>query len=689
MQNIDFDSPKRLINRELSWLEFNARVLDEARNKNHPLFERIKFLAISDRNLDEFFMVRVAGIHRKLDAEINIPTKEGLTNLEQLNAIRKKTTRFLVEQVDVLHQLIDELKNEGIEIVKPEDLTSDEKCWLEKHFIEKIFPTITPLAIDPVHPFPVIPNDALSIVLKLFDRDTQRQQWSVISIPQNLERFIHLFGKDERLLPTESAVIIFLSKILHNFDVISSGFIHLIRDSEMEIDDDLEDVEELIESFKSALSKRKQGTVIRLIVNKDIDPDLIAFATEELHIRASDIFKMDGLLNLSDLEQISSKKMPQLKFVPFSPSMPAYLKDGDIFTATREKDILLHHPYESFDPVIDFLTQAAKDPNVVSIKQTLYRTSEDSPIVKALALAAEAGKSVTVMVELKARFDEEKNIKLAGVLEKSGAQVVFGFMKYKTHSKMILVTRKEEGQLRSYAHFGTGNYHPQTAKIYTDISVFTADPVLTRDAAKIFNYVTGYVRPDSLEKISISPLNLKTDLFSLIDIEIENAKDGKPAHIIAKLNALVDSDIIDKLYSASAAGVKVDLIVRGICCLKPGLKGLSENIKVRSIIGRFLEHSRIVCFANGSRIPSTRAKVFLSSADWMPRSFIRRVESMIPLEDPVIHKRILEEVIFYNLADNEQSWLLKSDGTYERMHVLSDKVNIHQTFLNLAKDANL
>jgi polyphosphate kinase len=457
----------------------------------------------------------------------------------------------------------------------------------------------------------------------------------------------------------------------------------------MEIDDDLEDVEELIESFKSALSKRKQGTVIRLIVNKDIDPDLIAFATEELHIRPSDIFKMDGLLNLSDLEQISSKKMPQLKFVPFSPSVPAYLKDGDIFTAIREKDILLHHPYESFDPVIDFLTQAAKDPNVVSIKQTLYRTSEDSPIVKALAQAAEAGKSVTVMVELKARFDEEKNIKLAGVLEKSGAQVVFGFMKYKTHSKMILVTRKEEGQLRSYAHFGTGNYHPQTAKIYTDISVFTADPVLTRDAAKIFNYVTGYVRPDSLEKISISPLNLKIDLFSLIDTEIENAKEGKPAHIIAKLNALVDSDIIDKLYSASAAGVKVDLIVRGICCLKPGLKGLSENIKVRSIIGRFLEHSRIVCFANGSRIPSTRAKVFLSSADWMPRSFIRRVESMIPLEDPVIHKRILEEVIFYNLADNEQSWLLKSDGTYERMHVLSDKVNIHQTFLNLAKDANL
>jgi len=689
MQNIDFDSPRRLINRELSWLEFNSRVLDEARNKNHPLFERIKFLAISDRNLDEFFMVRVAGIHRKLDADLNILTKEGLTNLEQLNAIRKKTARFLVEQVDVLEQLLAELKEEGIEIVKPSDLTSDEKCWLEKHFIEKIFPTITPLAIDPVHPFPVIPNDALSIVLKLFDRDTQRLQWSVIPIPQNLERFVRLFGKNERLLPTESAITMFLSKILHNFDVISYGFIHLIRDSEMEIDDDLEDVEELIESFKSALSKRKQGTVIRLIVNKDIDQDLIAFAIDELNIRASDIFKMDGLLNLSDLEQISSKHLAHLKFTPFNPALPAELKDGDMFSLIKERDILLHHPYESFEPVINFLKQAARDPNVVSIKQTLYRTSEDSPIVKALAQAAEAGKSVTVMVELKARFDEEKNIRLAGVLEKAGAQVVFGFMKYKTHSKMILVTRKEEGQLRSYAHFGTGNYHPHTAKIYTDLSVFTADPVLTRDAAKIFNYVTGYVRPDSLEKISISPLNLQSHLFALIDTEINNARDAKPAHIIAKLNALVDSDIIDKLYAASSAGVKVDLIVRGICCLKPGLRGLSENIRVRSIIGRFLEHSRIVCFANGHEIPSSKAKVFLSSADWMPRSFIRRVESMIPLEDPIIHKRVLEEVLYYNLNDNEQSWYLKADGTYERVEKAEAKINIHQSFLNLAKDSDL
>ena len=689
MQNIDADSPRRLINRELSWLEFNSRVLDEARNKNHPLFERIKFLAISDRNLDEFFMVRVAGIHRKLDADLNILTKEGLTNLEQLNAIRKKTARFLVEQVDVLEQLLAELKEEGIEIVKPLDLTSDEKCWLEKHFIEKIFPTITPLAIDPVHPFPVIPNDALSIVLKLFDRDTLRPQWSVIPIPQNLDRFVKLFGKNERLLPTESAITMFLSKILHNFDLISYGFIHLIRDSEMEIDDDLEDVEELIESFKSALSKRKQGTVIRLIVNKDIDQDLIAFAIDELNIRASDIFKMDGLLNLSDLEQISSKHLAHLKFTPFNPALSTALKDSDMFSLIRDRDILLHHPYESFEPVINFLKQAARDPNVVSIKQTLYRTSEDSPIVKALAQAAEAGKSVTVMVELKARFDEEKNIRLADVLEKAGAQVVFGFMKYKTHSKMILVTRKEEGQLRSYAHFGTGNYHPHTAKVYTDLSVFTADSVLTRDAAKIFNYVTGYVRPDSLEKISISPLNLQSYLFALIDTEINNARDGKPAHIIAKLNALVDSDIIDKLYAASSAGVKVDLIVRGICCLKPGLRGLSENIRVRSIIGRFLEHSRIVCFANGYEIPSPKAKVFLSSADWMPRSFIRRVESMIPLEDPVIHKRVLEEVLYYNLNDNEQSWLLKSDGTYERVESSESKINIHQSLLNLAKDSDL
>lgn len=576
-----------------------------------------------------------------------------------------------------------------MEIVKPENLTEEEKTWLEKYFIERIFPAITPLAIDPVHPFPVIPNDALSIVLKLFDRDTERLQWSVISIPQKLERFIRLSGKEQRLLPTEFAITMFLSKILNNFDVVSHGFIHLIRDSEMEIEDDLEDVEELIQSFKSALSRRKQGSVIRLIVNKDIDADLIAFATEELHIRPNDIFKTDGLLNIADLEQISSKTLPHLRFPPFNPAIPPYLKEfsGDLFSAIRERDILLHHPYESFDPIIDFLRQSARDPNVVSIKQTLYRTSEDSPIVKALAYAAEAGKSVTVMVELKARFDEEKNIKLAGLLEKAGAQVVFGFIKYKTHSKMLLVTRKEEGQLRSYAHFGTGNYHPHTAKIYTDISFFTADPVLTRDAAKIFNYVTGYVKPDSLEKISISPLNLQADLFALIDQEIENAKMGKAAHIIAKLNALVDSDMIDKLYSASNAGVKIDLIVRGICCLKPGLKGLSENIRVKSIIGRFLEHSRIVCFANGAEIPSSKAKVYFSSADWMPRSFIRRVESMIPIEDPKLHKRVLEEIVFYNLADNEQSWILKSDGTYERMHITSNQINIHQSLLNLAKDS--
>ncbi len=687
--SIDINSPNRLINRELSWLEFNCRVLEEAANPKTPLLEKLKFLAISDRNLDEFYMVRVAGLKRKKAADIGIVSKEGLTVTEQLDYIYKKSKVIFKDQSLCFNHLCDELKEQDVEIIKSVDLRKKELEWLEDYFLKKIFPAITPLAIDPLHPFPVIPNDALSIVLKLFDKEHDKFQWSIIPIPQNMQRFIKICGENKRLLPTEDAIRLFLRKVMPNFNIISSGYIHLIRDSEMDIDDDLEDVEELIESFKSALNKRKHGSVIRLMVNKDIDIDLIEFATNELHVEPDAIFEIDGLLNLSDIEEISIENKSQFKFRPFNPAVPDYIKEfsGDMFAVIKHRNVLLHHPYESFDPVINLVEQAANDPNVISIKQTLYRTSDNSPIVKALAQAAEHGKSVTVVVELKARFDEEKNIHVAQVLEDAGAQVVFGFMKYKTHVKLLLISRKEEEEIVNYLHFSTGNYHPITAKTYTDISYFSADQDLALEATKVFNYITGYVQPANLKKFNISPIALQRIIFDLIDVEIENAQAGKPAGIWLKLNSLVDSKIIDKLYEASCAGVKIELVIRGICCLKPGIPGLSENIKVRSIVGRFLEHSRLVCFANGEALPSSKSKVYISSADWMPRSFHRRVEAMILVEDKDIKKRILDELMYLNLNDTEQTWFLDSEGHYHRNEDTNKKaINIHKEFMARVKE---
>ena len=685
---IDINSPHRLINRELSWLEFNCRVLEEASNKNNPLLERLKFLSISDRNLDEFYMVRVAGLKRKQAADIGLVSKEGLSLKEQLESIYKKSKEIFKDQSKCFNALCEELKKHGVELIRSVDLRKKELEWLEDYFLKKIFPAITPLAIDPVHPFPVIPNDALSIVLKLFDVKQDRFQWSIIPIPQNMQRFIKICGENKRLLATEDAIRLFLRKVMPNFNIISSGYIHLIRDSEMEIDDDLEDVEELLESFKSALNKRKHGSVIRLMVNKDIDPDLIEFATNELHVEPDAIFEVDGILNLSDIDKISVANKSRYKFLPFNPAIPEPIKEfsGDMFAAIRHRDILLHHPYDSFDPVINLLKQAADDPNVISIKQTLYRTSEDSPIVQALAHAAEAGKSVTVVVELKARFDEEKNIKLDEFLENAGAQVVFGFMKYKTHAKLLLISRQEENEIINYLHCGTGNYHPITAKIYTDLSYCSSNQDLALEATKVFNFVTGYVQADNLKSFAIAPNYLQKELFSLIDNEIRNAKAGKAAGIWLKLNSLVDSNIIDKLYEASCAGVKIDMVIRGICCLKPGIDGLSENITVRSIVGRFLEHSRIVCFANGKELPSKDAKVYISSADWMPRSFHRRVEAMLLVDDAETRRRILEEIMHFNLNDTEQSWILDSDAKYTRMNDSKNKFNIHKEFLKIAKE---
>ena len=687
--SVDLKSPNRLINRELSWLEFNCRVLEEASNPKNPLLEKLKFLSISDKNLDEFYMVRVAGLKRKKAADIGIVSKEGFTTAEQLDYIYKKTKVIFKDQSHCFNHLCEDLKEQGVEIIKSIDLKKKELEWLEDYFLKKIFPAITPLAIDPLHPFPVIPNDALSIVLKLFDKEHDRFQWSIIPIPQNMQRFIKICDENKKLLPTEDAIRLFLRKVMPNFSIISSGYIHLIRDSEMDIDDDLEDVEELLESFKSALNKRKHGSVIRLMVNKDIDPDLIEFATNELHVEPDAIFEIDGILNLSDIEEISFETKSKFKFQPHNPVIPDYIKEvsGDIFSLVKQKDVLLHHPYESFDSVVDLLEQAANDPNVISIKQTLYRTSDDSPIVKALAQAAEHGKSVTVVIELKARFDEEQNINLAEKLENSGAQVVFGFMKYKTHVKLLLISRKEENEVVNYLHFSTGNYHPITAKIYTDLSYFSADQDLALEATKVFNYITGYVQPVDLESFSISPLYLQKNIFALIDNEIENLKAGKPAGIWVKLNSLVDSKIIDKLYEASNAGVKIELVIRGICCLKPGIKGLSENIRVRSIVGRFLEHSRLVCFANGEEFSADTAKVFISSADWMPRSFHRRVEAMISINDKEIKRRILDEIMFLNLNDTEQTWFLDSEGRYHRYIDRENKqINIHQEFIDRTKE---
>ncbi len=675
-----FPTTSRYFNRELSWLAFNRRVLEESTNRAHPLLERLRFLSISGNNLDEFFMVRVAGLKGQQLQNVDELSIDGMTVAQQLAAVAADADLLTDAQQNTWLAIVRELADADVHVVGADGVPAGSIAWLDTYFREQIFPVLTPQALDPAHPFPFIPNLGLSLIFdlkRLADGESIRE---LVMIPPTVARFVRLPGIKATYIAMETLVRRYARAMFPGYEVCDAGVFRIIRDSDIEVEEEAED---LVRYFRTAIMRRRRGRVIRLDLETGMSADLEAVLKRELGGGDALIIEKEAFLGIGALEALVEEDRPDLKFTPYSPRFPERIRDydGDCFAAIRAKDIVIHHPYETFDVVLAFLRQAAADPDVVAIKQTLYRAGKQPSVIRALCDAAEAGKSVTAVVELKARFDEEQNLLWASQLERSGVQVVYGFIDWKTHAKVSMVVRREGGLNRTYCHFGTGNYHPITARIYTDLSFFTADPRAGRDAAQMFNYITGYVEPRGLELLTLSPSSLRSKLTDLIDAEIAHVREGRQSGIWAKMNSLVDPKIIDKLYAASAAGVPIELVIRGICCLRPGVVGLSDTIRVKSVVGRFLEHSRIWAFGAGKALPNDRAKLYISSADWMPRNFDRRVEYMLPIETPTVHDQVLDQVMVANLIDTEQSWELQADGSYIRVESGPKPFNLHRYFM--------